>query len=81
MIMTSDNLMRDLRDIDRLIVALSAPNSDEEDLEDLRWLRARRKFLSALAEVRRAQRGKKVVSLEVWCHGWRAAGLVDSSFS
>jgi hypothetical protein len=70
MIMTSDNLVRDLRDVSRLIAALSTPyNGDEEDFEDLRWLQARRKLLLALLEVRREQRGKKVVSLDVWRNG------------
>ncbi len=71
--MSSDELLRDLRNIDWLIAALSTQQTvDDEDLEDLHWLRARRKFLSTLLEIRIAQRGKKVVSLELW-RGDRAA--------
>ena len=76
-VMTSDDLVRDLREVDWLIAALSAPyGADQEDLEDLRWLRARRRFLSALLAVRRAQKGKKIVNLELWRHG-RAAIVSD----
>jgi hypothetical protein len=65
--MSSDELLRDLRDIDWLIGALSTHGQvDEEDLEDLGWLRARRRFLSRLHEVRSAQKGKKVIDLEAW---------------
>jgi len=67
---TSDKLAHDLRDIDRLIAALRTPlGVDDEDIESLRWLQARRRSLSSLLAVRRRQRGKKVVSLELWRHG------------
>ncbi len=70
MIMTSDNLVRDLREIDHLIVALSTPDGvDDDDFEDLRWLEERRRFLWALLAVRRQQRNEKIVSLEVWRYG------------
>jgi len=70
MIRTLDSLLHDLRDMDRLIAALSTSfDIDDEDIEDLRWLRARRRFLLLLLAVRRDQRGKKVVSLELWRHG------------
>jgi hypothetical protein len=69
-IRTSDSLLHDFRDMDRLIAALSTPfDIDDEDIEELRWLRARRRFLLSLLAVRRDQRGKKVVSLELWRHG------------
>lgn len=65
--MNFDQLRRDLRDIDYLIAALSAHrDADEEDLEDLRWLQARRRYLSRLHEVRSAQQGGKVIDLEAW---------------
>jgi hypothetical protein len=68
--MTSDELVRDLRDIDRLVAALSAPDGvDAEDLDDFRWLLAQRQSLSRLLASRRAQRGKKVVSLSLWRYG------------
>jgi hypothetical protein len=68
--MTSDKLLRDLRDIDWLIAVLSAqPGAAGEDLEDLRWLRERRRFLATLLRTRRAQKGKKIVSLALWRSG------------
>lgn len=68
--MTSDELIRDLRRIDWLIDVLSTPDgADEEDLDDLRWLWERRRALAALLVVRRAQRGKRIVSLDLWRHG------------
>jgi hypothetical protein len=67
MAMTSDELARDLRDIDQLIAVLNAPEEDEiAYLDDLKWLLARRRSMSDLLAVRRAQRGKKVVSLAIW---------------
>lgn len=71
--MSSEELLRDLRTMDWLIAALSTQQTvDDEDLEDLHWLRARRKFLATLLETRIAQRGKKVVSLELWRGGCAA---------
>jgi hypothetical protein len=70
MIMTSQEVSCDLREIDWLIATLrAAPSPDDDDFEDLRWLLTRRRFLSQLLAVRREERGKKVVSLEVWRHG------------
>jgi hypothetical protein len=72
MVMTSDALIRDLRDIDWLIGALTAADTvDVDDLDDLCWLLARRRSLSDLLETRRAQKGKKLVSLALW-RGCRA---------
>lgn len=68
--MTSDELARDLRDIDRLLAALNAPHDvEDEDLEDLCWLLERQRFLSAVLAIRRAQKGRKVVDLELWRYG------------
>lgn len=70
MAMTSDKLARDLREIDQLIAVLSAPHAGQSnDLEDLNWLLARRRSMSELLAIRRAQRGKKVVSLAIWRYG------------
>jgi hypothetical protein len=76
-ILTSDELVRDLRDIEWLIAIMNSfEESDCDDLDDLRWLRTRRRFLNRLLSVRRAQKGKKIVSLELWRRGHapRAAG-------
>jgi hypothetical protein len=70
MIMTSDELARDLRDIDELIMTLSAPEShDTADADNLHWLVQRRRTVSHLLAIRRAQRGKKIVSLALWRYG------------
>jgi hypothetical protein len=72
--MTSDALLHDLAIVERLIAALSvACRLDDEALRDLRWLQARRKYLSGLLGVRRAQRGKKIVSLTLWRSGHASA--------
>lgn len=68
--MTSETLLRDLATVERLIAALDRRyDLDESGLRDLCWLRARRRFLAGLLRVRRAQRGNKVVSLELWRSG------------
>ncbi len=72
--MTSEELARDLRDIDRLLAMLTAPcGVDDEDLDDLRWLLKRRRCLAALRAVRQTQAGKKVVDLRLWRQGADAA--------
>jgi hypothetical protein len=79
--MTSDELAQDLHQIDQLITALSAPERAEHtDLDDLSWLMARRQMVSELIAIRRAQRGKKIVSLAIWRFGFateeeRMAGM------
>ena len=71
--MTSDELAQDLHQIDELITALSAPERAEfADLDDLNWLMARRQMVSELIVIRRAQRGKKIVSLAIWRYGLAA---------
>jgi hypothetical protein len=70
MAMTSDELAEDLHQIDQLITVLSAPERVEHtDRDDLNWLMARRQMVSELIAVRRAQRGKKIVSLAIWRYG------------
>lgn len=72
--MTSDALLHDLATVERLITALRVPcRLDDEGLRDLRWLQARRKYLSGLLAVRRAQRGKKIVNLALWRSGYASA--------
>lgn len=68
--MTSDEILRELGHIDGLIAALSMSQGAEEiDLDDLRWLAGRRRFLRSLLEIRREQKGKRVVSLDLWRDG------------
>lgn len=65
--MMSEELARDLGKIDGVLALLQMCRStDDEDLEDERWLRQRRKYLSALLAARRSQKGKKIVSLALW---------------
>lgn len=67
MIATSEELVRDLRKIDRLIVTLTVSEAiDETDVDDLCWLRDQRARVAALLAARRAQQGKKIVSLDLW---------------
>jgi hypothetical protein len=44
-------------------------SDDFADLEDRLWLKQRRSYLSALATIRHAEKGKNVVSLAVWRDG------------
>lgn len=68
--MTSDDLRRDLRDIDRLVAVLGTPGYiDVDDMDDLRWLVAQRRSLLDILAARRAQEGNKVVSLALWRYG------------
>jgi hypothetical protein len=67
---TSEELNRELAEIENVLVLLQACRSDDfADLEDRLWLNRRRSYLAALAEIRRAQKGKKVVSLAMWRDG------------
>jgi hypothetical protein len=67
---TTDELSRELVEIENVLALMRAGHSDEfADLEDRLWLNQRRSYLSALATIRRAQKGKKVVSLAVWREG------------
>jgi hypothetical protein len=73
MVMTSDAVRHELSRIEALIEAIrnSFPAA-EEDIDDLRWLSEQRTFLRAVLAVRRAQCGKRLVSLEVWRIGLRS---------
>ena len=69
-ILTTPQLERDLTEIDQLIAALRrACNVDLEDLDDLSWLQGRRRYVLALLGARRAQKGKRIVSLDLWRNG------------
>ncbi len=74
--MNSHELIRDLRDIERLIALLYAlDDMDEEDLQDLRWLQATHRSLAALLAFRQAEGSKKIISLELWRQGDAAASM------
>lgn len=68
--MTSEEINRELVEIDNVLALMHACDSDDfADLEDRLWLNQRRSYLAALAGIRRAQQGKKVVSLAIWRNG------------
>jgi hypothetical protein len=70
MVITSEELVRDLQTIDRLIPVLSAyEGAADEDVQDLSFLKEKRRHLARLLEARRRQRGKKVVDLGIWRTG------------
>jgi hypothetical protein len=70
MVMTSDTARHELSRIETLIDLMrnSLPAS-EDDIEDIRWLNEQRTYLRALLASRRAQRGKRLVRLDVWRDG------------
>ncbi len=68
--LTTPRLARDLKELDQLIVALRRSRAiDLEDLNDLSWLHARRRYVLALLATRRSQKGKRIVSLDLWRNG------------
>lgn len=68
--MTSEELNRELVEIENVLALVHACHSDEfADLEDRLWLNQRHSYLAALAALRRAQKGQKVVSIAVWRDG------------
>lgn len=70
MTMTTPQLMHDLKEIDQLIAALRRTyHVCAEDLDDLSWLQSRRRYVLAVLATRRAQKGKRVVSLDLWRSG------------
>jgi len=76
-ILTTPQLRFDLQEIHKLILALRrAPNIDPGDIEDLKWLRDRQRYIVALLTLRRAQIGKKIISLELWRDGGISAQTV-----
>lgn len=69
-IVTTPQLMRDLKELEHLIAALRRGlATDPDDLEDLSWLQSRRRYVLALLAARRAQKGRKVVRLDLWRDG------------
>jgi len=68
--LTTPQLVRDLQELDQLIAALRRScQVDLEDLNDLSWLHARRRYVLAVLAARRAQKGKRIVSLDLWRNG------------
>ena len=68
--MTTEELSRELVEIENALARLRAYRGEEfTDRTDGLWLNRRRSYVAALATIRRAQRGKKVVSLAVWRQG------------
>jgi hypothetical protein len=68
--LTTPQLTRDLKEIDQLIATLRRGyNIDPEDLDDLSWLQGRRRYVLTVLAARRAQKGKQVVSLDLWRNG------------
>ena len=69
-VVTTPQLRVDLREIEHLIGMLGrVPGADAGDLDDLAWLRGRRRYVLALLAARRAQKGRKVVRLDLWRDG------------
>lgn len=69
-VVTTPQLRVDLREIEHLIGMLGrVPRADAGDLDDLAWLRGRRRYVLALLAARRAQKGRKVVRLDLWRDG------------
>jgi len=67
---TSEELRCELVEIEKVLALVHACHSDEfADLDDRLWLNQRRSYLAALAALRRAHKGQKVVSLAVWRDG------------
>lgn len=78
-VMTTPQLVNDLREIDHLIDALRMTQSaDADDLDDLNWLQGRRRYIQTVLASRRAQKGKKIVSLNVWRYGGTIESEIDS---
>ena len=73
MVMTSDAVRHDLAKIEALIALLgwTSPH-DSEDFGDFNWLIEQRACLRAILAIRRAQKGRKVVSLALWRDGMAA---------
>ncbi len=66
MIATSDALRHELRRIDALLDALrNGGEAAGDDVEDFGWLTEQRIRVGSLLAMRRAQRGKRLVSLAV----------------
>ncbi|MGH7035951.1 MAG: hypothetical protein ACREFL_19665 [Stellaceae bacterium] len=69
-VVTTPQLRIDLREIEHLIGMMGrVPGADAADLDDLAWLRGRRRYVLALLAARRAQKGRKIVRLDLWRDG------------
>jgi len=69
-VVMTPQLRIDLREIEHLIGMLGrVPGADAGDLDDLAWLRGRRRYVLALLAARRAQKGRKIVRLDLWRDG------------
>jgi len=69
-VITTPQLIHDLREIDHLIAALRRAHSgDFADLDDLSWLQTRRRYVLAVLASRRAQKSRKIVDLTLWRSG------------
>ncbi|HKT18492.1 MAG TPA: hypothetical protein VJR47_10650 [Stellaceae bacterium] len=69
-VLTTPQLRADLQEIEHLIGALGRiRHADPSDLDDLNWLRGRRRYVLALLAARRAQKGRKVIRLDLWRDG------------
>lgn len=78
--MTTPQLVNDLKEVDRLIASLRMiVTGDADDIEDLRWLQGRRRYIQGVLTTRRAQRGKKIISLDLWRYGCIAAAEFDAN--
>jgi len=79
-VLTTPQLICDLQEIDDLVATLRrTQNIDAEDIEDLTWLRNRRRYILAVLASRRALHGQKVVSLALWRNGGMTAGTFADS--
>lgn len=73
MVLTTPQLLHDLAEIDQVIAALRrTQNGNANDFGDMNWLQTRRRYILAVLASRRSQKGKKVVSLDLW----RSGGLL-----
>lgn len=79
-IMTTPQLINDLKEVDHLIASLRMiVGGDADDIDDLRWLQGRRRYIQGVLTSRQAQRGKKIISLDLWRYGGIAAAELDAN--
>jgi hypothetical protein len=79
-VLTTPQLICDLQEIDDLVAILRrTQNIDAEDIEDLTWLRHRRRYILAVLASRRALHGQKIVSLDLWRNGSFTIGASANS--
>jgi hypothetical protein len=72
-------LAHDLRQINELIIALRAASAHEDDdLDDMRWLQERRRFILSVIAARDLQKQQRVVSLAAWRSGRLLGGESQS---